>query len=66
MFTRSVRIVSRPVGEISNMLCPLPTLVTDPNFIHLTTGLSVKGLSVILPALSVSPPGLSLSLPGLS
>ena len=42
-------------------LRPLPTLMSDPNFSPLATGLSVT-----LPGLSVILPGLSLSLAGLS
>ena len=38
----------------------LPTLVSDPNFIHLATGLSVNGIWVTLPGLSVNQTGLSV------
>ena len=41
--------MSGKVSEIS----PLPTLVTDANFIHVATCLSVNGLSVTLSGLSV-------------
>ena len=51
----------QPVGER-----PLPTLVSDPNFSPLATGLSVnltasRGLSVTLPGLSVNQTGLSVT-----
>ena len=71
MFTRSVRGgCSFPAfrGEsVKYQTCliflrPLPTLVTDPNFIHLATGLSVNLMAcrVTLPGLSVNQTGLSV------
>ena len=44
-------------------LRPLPTRVTDPNYIHLATGMPVNlmSLSVTLPGLSVNETGLSVS-----
>ena len=42
-------------------LRPFPTLVSDPNFRPLATGLSVNGLSVTLPGLSVNQTGLSVT-----
>ena len=41
-------------------LRPLPTLVSDPNFSALATGLSVN-LTVTLPSLSVNQTGLSVT-----
>ena len=69
MFTRSVRVgCSFPAcrGELVKFqtclkfLRPLLTLVSDPIFIHLATGLSVNGLLVTLPGLSVNQTGLSV------
>ena len=70
MFTWSVRISCKfPTcqGEsVKYQTCLIflqlsPSLVSDPNFIHLATGLSVNGLLVTLPGLSDNQTGVSVT-----